>query len=219
MAEVTVVDQENNAAGSVTLAPELYEVEVRPEILNFVVRAYRAARRSGTHATLNRAKMKGGGSKPWRQKGTGRARAGSNISPIWTGGAVAFGPQPRSYAFKVNKKIRRLALRMAVSSRLAAQRLIVVKDITLPEVKTKHFAKVQKALGLDRALLVAPAEATNLLLSARNLSGLTVLAPERLNAYEILRHRSLVLLESVLSPLALRLSAPGALADRDAEGE
>ncbi|MDR3177234.1 MAG: 50S ribosomal protein L4 [Desulfovibrio sp.] len=210
MAEVTVVDQENNVAGSVTLAPELFEVEVRPEILNLVVRAHRAALRAGTHATLNRAKMKGGGSKPWRQKGTGRARSGSNTSPVWTGGAVAFGPQPRSYAFKVNKKIKRLALRMAVSSRLAWQRLMVVKDITLPEAKTKHFAKVQKDLNLRRALLVAPADARSLILSARNLPGLTLLTPERLNAYEVLRHQSLVLLESVLAPVAARLAPFGA---------
>ena len=206
MAQVTIFDQDKKEAGSVTLAPEVFEVPVRVEILNLVVRAMRASWRAGTHATLNRAKMSGGGSKPWRQKGTGRARAGTNISPIWTGGAVTFGPQPRDYSFKVNKKVRRLALRMALSTRLAGDNLIVVKDISLPEAKTRHFAQVKKALELDKALLVAPAEATDLMLSARNIPGVTVLAPEQLNVYDVLKHKQLVLLESAIEPVTARLS-------------
>ena len=206
MAQVTVFDQEKKEAGNITLSPEVFEVPVRAEILNLVVRAMRASWRAGTHATLNRAKMKGGGAKPWRQKGTGRARAGSNISPIWTGGAVTFGPQPRDYGFKVNKKVRRLALKMALSSRLAGDRLMVVKDISLPEAKTKHFAKVKSALGLEKVLLVAPSDAEALILSARNIPGLTVLAPEQLNVYDILKHRQLVLLESVVDPVTARLT-------------
>lgn len=206
MAQVTVFDQEKKEAGSITLAPEVFEVPVRAEILNLVVRAMRASWRAGTHATLNRAKMQGGGNKPWRQKGTGRARAGSNISPVWTGGAVTFGPQPRDYSFKVNKKVRRLALKMALSSRLAGDGLMVVKDIALPEAKTKHFAKVKSALGLDKALLVAPSDAEALILSARNIPGLTVLSPEQLNVYDILKHKQLVLLESVVDPVTARLA-------------
>lgn len=206
MAQVTVFDQEKKEAGNITLAPEVFEVPVRAEILNLVVRAMRASWRAGTHATLNRAKMKGGGAKPWRQKGTGRARAGSNISPIWTGGAVTFGPQPRDYGFKVNKKVRRLALKMALSSRLAGDRLMIVKDISLPEAKTKHFAKVKSSLGLEKALLVAPSDAEALILSARNIPGLTVLAPEQLNVYDILKHKQLVLLESVVDPVTARLT-------------
>lgn len=206
MAQVRIVDQENKEAGSITLAPEVFEVPVRAEILNLVVRAMRAARRAGAHATLNRALKKGGGSKPWRQKGTGRARAGSNISPIWTGGAVTFGPMPRDYSFKVNKKVRRLALKMALSSRLAGDNLVVVKDITLPEAKTRHAVKVKSDLGLKKALVVAPAEAHALMLSARNIPGLTVLAPEQLNVYDVLNHTQLVLLESVVAPVTARLS-------------
>jgi len=206
MAQVTIFDQDKKEAGSVTLAPEVFEVPVRVEILNLVVRAMRASWRAGTHATLNRARMAGGGSKPWRQKGTGRARAGTNISPIWTGGAVTFGPQPRDYSFKVNKKVRRLALKMALSTRLAGDNLLVVKDISLPEAKTRHFAQVKKALELDKALLVAPAEATDLMLSARNIPGVTVLAPEQLNVYDVLKHKQLVLLESAIEPVTARLS-------------
>jgi large subunit ribosomal protein L4 len=182
---------------------------VRAEILNLVVRSIRAAWRAGTHSTLNRAKMKGGGAKPWRQKGTGRARAGSNVSPLWVGGAVTFGPQPRDYSFKVNKKVRRLALKMALSSRLAGENLLVVKDIALPEAKTRHFAKVKSDLGLKKALVVVPAEAHALMLSARNIPGLTVLAPEQLNVYDILNHRQLVLLESVVGFVTDRLSGAG----------
>ncbi|MDL2267981.1 50S ribosomal protein L4 [Desulfovibrio sp. OttesenSCG-928-G15] len=206
MATVKVFDQDKKEAGSITLAPEVFEVPVRAEILNLIVRSMRASWRAGTHATLNRAKMKGGGAKPWRQKGTGRARSGSNISPVWTGGAVTFGPQPRDYSFKVNKKVRRLALKMALSSRLAGESLLVVKDISLPEAKTKHFAKVKGSLGLDKALVVAPNDAHALMLSARNLQGVTVLAPEQLNVYDILAHKQLVLLESVVEPVTARLA-------------
>lgn len=207
MAQVTVYDQEKKEAGSITLAPEVFEVEVRPEILNLVVRAMRASWRAGTHATLNRSRMKGGGAKPWRQKGTGRARSGTNISPIWTGGAVTFGPQPRDYSFKVNKKVRRLALKMALSTRLAGNNILVVKDIALPEAKTKHFAKVKGDLGLNKALVVAPTEAHALMLSARNIPGVTVLAPEQLNVYDVLNHKQLVLLEGVVEPVTERLSS------------
>ena len=206
MAQVTIFDQEKKEAGSITLAPEVFEVPVRAEVLSLVVRAMRASWRAGTHATLTRSMMKGGGAKPWRQKGTGRARSGSNISPIWTGGAVTFGPQPRDYSFKVNKKVRRLALKMALSSRLAGENLLVVKDITLAEAKTKHFAKVKNDLGLKKALVVAPAEAHALMLSARNIPGLTVLATEQLNVYDILNHGQLVLLESVVGAVTDRLS-------------
>jgi large subunit ribosomal protein L4 len=209
MAQVTVFDQEKKEAGKITLAPEVFEVPVRAEILNLVVRSIRAAWRAGTHSTLNRAQMKGGGAKPWRQKGTGRARAGSNVSPLWVGGAVTFGPQPRDYSFKVNKKVCRLALKMALSSRLAGENLLVVKDIALPEAKTRHFAKVKNDLGLKKALVVVPAEAHALMLSARNIPGLTVLAPEQLNVYDILNHRQLVLLESVVGPVTDRLSGAG----------
>ena len=217
MAQISVFDQEKKEAGSITLAPEVFEVPVRAEILNLVVRAQRAAWRAGTHATLTRSQMKGGGAKPWRQKGTGRARSGSNISPVWTGGAVTFGPQPRDYSFKVNKKVRRLALKMALSSRLASDNLMVVKDIVLPEAKTKHFAKVQKDLGLEKTLLVAPTEAHVLMLSARNVPGVTVMAPEQLNVYDVLRHTRLVLLESVIEPVTARLSGAESGAEAAAE--
>ena len=117
MATVKVYDQNKQESGDITLSSDVFEVEVRPEILNLVVRAQMAAKRAGTHKAKTRAFVSGGGVKPWKQKGTGRARAGSNRSPVWRGGAIVFGPQPRDYSFKVNSKVRALAMKMALSSR------------------------------------------------------------------------------------------------------
>lgn len=210
MATITVFDQNKAEAGQVTLAPEVFEVEARPEILNLVVRAQMAAKRAGTHQTKTRAFVSGGGNKPWKQKGTGRARSGSNRSPIWRGGAIVFGPQPRDYSFKVNSKVRALALKMALSSRLAAENLMVVKAIELPEAKTRHFAKVAGALGLTKALIVAPEENETLTRSARNIPGLTLTTPDRLSVLEVLRHKQLVLLEGAVNPVQARFEKKGA---------
>ena len=210
MATITVFDQNKVKAGEVTLAPEVFEVEARPEILNLVVRAQMAAKRAGTHQTKTRAFVSGGGNKSWKQKGTGRARSGSNRSPIWRGGAIVFGPQPRDYSFKVNSKVRALALKMALSSRLAAENLMVVKAIELPEAKTKHFAKVADTLGLTKALIVTPEDNEALTRSARNIPGLTLTTPDRLSVLEVLRHKQLVLLEGAVSPVQARFEKKGA---------
>lgn len=205
MAVVKVYDQDKKEAGELTLAPEVFEVEVKPEILNLVVRAHRAGLRSGTHATKTRAFVSGGGAKPWRQKGTGRARSGSNRSPIWRGGAVIFGPQPREYGFKVNKKVRQLALKMALSSRLAGENLMVVKGIELPEIKTKLFAKVAGTLGLEKALVITAEADTTLALSARNIPGITLITADQLSVYEILKHPKLVMFEGAVESVQARL--------------
>ena len=210
MATMTVFDQNKVKAGEVTLAPEVFEVGARPEILNLVVRAQMAAKRAGTHQTKTRAFVSGGGNKPWKQKGTGRARSGSNRSPIWRGGAIVFGPQLRDYSFKVNSKVRALALKMALSSRLAAENLLVVKAIELPEAKTKHFAKVADTLGLTKALIVTPEVDEALCRSARNIPGLTLTTPDRLSVLEVLRHKQLVLLEGAVSPVQARFEKKGA---------
>lgn len=210
MATVKVYDQNKQESGQVTLASDVFEVEVRPEILNLVARAQMAAKRAGTHSVKTRAFVSGGGAKPWKQKGTGRARSGSNRSPIWRGGAIVFGPSPRDYGFKVNSKVRALALKMALSSRLAGETLLVVKGIDLPEAKTKHFAKVAGALGLNKALIVAPEENSVLTRSARNIPGLTLTTPDRLSVVEILRHKQLVLLEDAVEPVQARFARKGA---------
>ena len=208
MAVMKVYDQNKQEAGEVTLAPEVFEVEVRPEILNLVVRAYRAAQRAGTHAAKTRAFVSGGGKKPFKQKGTGNARQGSNRSPIMRGGAIIFGPQPRDYSFKVNKKVRALALRMALSSRVA-DGLMVVKGIELAEAKTKLFAGVAKNLGLTKALVVTAPEENGvnptLALAARNLPGITLVTPDAVTVYDVLNCKQLVVLEGALPHLEERL--------------
>jgi len=205
MATITVFDQMKKEVGSIDLSPEIFEVEVRPEILHFVVRAQLAAKRVGTHSVKTRAFVSGGGKKPWKQKGTGHARAGSNRSPLWRGGAIIFGPQPRSYEFKVNRKVRRLALKMALTSRLLEDNLLVLKGIDLPEIKTKRFAEVAKALGLEKALIVFNEADKNLLLSARNLPGIKLLPADKLNAYDVLLYPKLVMLESAAVSVQERL--------------
>ena len=208
MAVMKVYDQNKQEAGEVTLAPEVFEVEVRPEILNLVVRAYRAAQRAGTHAAKTRAFVSGGGKKPFKQKGTGNARQGSNRSPIMRGGAIIFGPQPRDYSFKVNKKVRALALRMALSSRVA-DGLMVVKGIELAEAKTKLFAGVAKNLGLTKALVVAAPEENGvnptLALAAPSIPGITLVTPDAVTVYDVLNCKQLVVLEGALPHLEERL--------------
>lgn len=210
MATVKVYDQNKQESGELTLAPEVFEIEVRPEILNLVVRAQMAAKRAGTHSVKTRAFVSGGGAKPWKQKGTGRARSGSNRSPVWRGGAIIFGPSPRDYSFKVNSKVRALALKMALSSRLAADTLLVVKGIELPEAKTKHFAKVAGTLGLTKALIVTPEADETLNRSARNIPGLSLTTPDRLSVLEVLRHKQLVLLEGAVEAVQARFAKKGA---------
>jgi large subunit ribosomal protein L4 len=205
MATVTVFDQSKKEVGSLELSPEIFEVEVRPEIMHLVVRAQLAAKRVGTHSTKTRAFVSGGGKKPWKQKGTGHARAGSSRSPIWRGGAVIFGPSPRSYEFKVNRKVRRLALKMALSSRLSEDNLMVLKGIDVPDFKTKHFAELAKNLGLEKVLIVFTEVDNNVLLSARNLPGIKLLPADKLNAYDVLLYPKLIMLESAAVSVQERL--------------
>lgn len=205
MASINVLNQTNTQVGSIELAPEIFEVAVRPEVMHLVVRSQLAANRQGTHATKTRGLNRGGGRKPWRQKGTGRARAGSTRSPLWRGGGTIFGPQPRSYDIKVNRKVKRLALRMALSSRLAEENLLVLDAIDLPEIKTKGFAKIAADLGLKKALIVFKDLDNNLVLSARNIPGVTTLPADQLNVYDVLRHPQLVFLKAAVEDVQERL--------------
>ena len=205
MANVKLYDQARQEIGTVDLAPEVFEVEVQPELLHLVVRAQLAAKRAGTHSVKTRAYVSGGGKKPWRQKGTGRARAGSNRSPIWRGGAIVHGPQPRDYTFKVNRKVRQLALRMALSAKLVDSSLVLVDTLSVPEVKTKHMVKVTSDFGLKKALIVLPASDNNLELSARNIPGIKVVREDMLNVYDVLRHDHLVMVKDAALKVQERL--------------
>lgn len=208
MAEVTVkvYDQNRQECGELALPCDIFQVEPRPEILNLVVRAQMAAMRAGTHQTKTRGLVSGGGNKPWKQKGTGRARAGSNRSPVWRGGAIIFGPKPRDYSFKVNARVRALALRMALSSRLAADRLLVVREMKLEQPKTRLFAALARTLELDRPLIVMPEMDESLVRAARNIPGVALTTPDRLSVLQVLKHRQLVLLENAVKPIEARFA-------------
>jgi large subunit ribosomal protein L4 len=205
MAMAKIYNQEKNVVGEIDLTDEIFSVEVKPEILHFVVRAFRNAKRSGTVGVKNRALIRGGGKKPWRQKGTGRARAGSVRSPLWKGGAVTHGPQARDYGFKVNKKIKRLALKMALTSRYVQDDLMIVDNLNIDEIRTKTFAGLRERLGLKKVLIVVPEEYKNLTLSARNVPGVQVTTQDALNVYDILRHPQLVMEQGAVEKLQERL--------------
>lgn len=205
MAVVKVFNQSKIEVGQLELPQDIFEVPVQPEILHFVVRAHLAAKRAGTVGVKTRGLVRGGGRKPWRQKGTGRARAGSSRSPIWRGGAILHGPVARDYSFKVNKKIKALAMKMALSSRLAEDKLMVVDSFVLSSVKTKEFCKIKESLGLKKALIVLSQEDNNLRLSARNIPGIEIQLQDKLNVYDILRFPQLIMAPQVVESIRERL--------------
>jgi large subunit ribosomal protein L4 len=166
-----------------------------------------AKRRAGTASTKGRSEVRGGGRKPWRQKGTGRARAGSTRSPLWRGGGVVFGPKPRSYAYKVPKKVRRLALKMALSSKLANGQLLILDQYPYTAPKTKDFVKVLENLAINKVLFVTAGDDEILTLSSRNVPYVQVMPTEGLNVYDILRYDYLVVLQPALSRIEARLAA------------
>lgn len=205
MATVKIYNQEKKEVGEMDLAPEVFEVEVRPELLHQAVRAHLAAKRVGTVGVKTRSMARGGGHKPWRQKGTGRARAGTIRSPLWTGGGVAHGPKMRDYSFKLNKKVRRLALRMALTSRFVDNGLLVLDKIEISEIKTRHMVKVADSLGLKKCLIVVDEPDNILSLSARNIPGVKVVTENELSVYEVLRHPQLVMVSGAVDKIQKRL--------------
>jgi len=177
---------------------EIFNVSVREDIIHQVVRGQLASSRSGSASTKNRSKVKASTKKLWRQKGTGRARVGAASSPIRRGGGVAFGPVPRDYSFKVNKKIRKAALRMALADKFKTGQLFVVDNIHLEEISTGKFFDVLKNFDLDNALIVTERADENLEKSSRNIKKVKLLRAEGLNVYDILRHESLLFVEGAL---------------------
>ncbi|MEM7411738.1 MAG: 50S ribosomal protein L4 [Myxococcota bacterium] len=208
MATLDVVTTENKKAGSVELPPAVFEVKVKPDLFHAEVRRQLAARHAGTHSTKNRAAVSGGGAKPWRQKGTGRARQGTTRAPQWAGGGSVFGPVPRSYDHSLPKKVRRAALRGALSLRQQEGAITVVEDLSMDEYKTKHVAGVLEGLGLgeDRVLIVIAEEDAKLEKSTKNLAKANILRVAGLNVYDVLRHPKLLLTKGAVEALDLRLS-------------
>jgi large subunit ribosomal protein L4 len=207
MATLDVVTIDNKKAGTLDLDPAVFEVEVKPHLFHAEVRRQLAKRRQGTHSTKNRSAVAGGGSKPWRQKGTGRARHGSNRSPQWAGGGVVFGPVPRSYDHKLPKKVRAQALRGALSHRLRDGAVTVLEGLELSEYKTRRVVEILEGLGLaGEAVLIVISEADDFLeRSARNLPRVTVLRAAGLNVYDVLRHSRLVMTRAAVEAVERRL--------------
>lgn len=207
MSTVKVVNTKNENVGEIELSDELFSRKVKEYILHDVVRMQRAARRAGNASTKTRVDVSGGGAKPWRQKGTGRARAGTRNSPIWRGGGVAFGPKPRDYSFKLNRKVKKQAIAMAMSARLQEGNLIILDDFTMDRIKTKDFVGIMDVLDADNALIIADNGNDHLNKSSRNVNGYKVLPVDGLNVYDILLHKKLILVQPVIESLEKRLEA------------
>lgn len=193
MATLELFDKERQVKETVELPESVFGAEVKIHLLHQVVVAQRNARRSGSASTKTRKEVSGGGRKPYRQKGTGRARMGSNRSPLLRGGGTVFGPHPRSYGQKVNRKAMKAALRCALSARARENKILLVDDLDLPGPRTKEFLKVAEALGLSHALLVTVEPREALALGIRNLSSFKALSVSALNVYDILSYEQLVL--------------------------
>jgi len=205
MAVTEVYNTDNKKVGEVELNDALFGLEVKKHILHDVVKMQLANRRAGTASTKTRTEVRGGGAKPYRQKGTGRARAGTNTSPLWRGGGVIFGPKPRDYSYKLPKKVRRLGVRMALSARFSEDNVTVLDGFDLADIKTKQFVEIMKKLNIENGLIVIPGKNENLEKSSRNVQGYKVIQTDGLNVYDILLHRRLVLLQPCLGQLEERL--------------
>ena len=207
MAVCDVLNTLAEKVGEIDLNDALFNVEIKTGILHEVVCMQRANRRSGSACTKTRGEVSGGGAKPWRQKGTGRARAGSRTSPVWRGGGTVFGPKPRDYSYSMPKKVKRLALKMAISARNQEGNLVIVDAFELPEIKTKDFVGVMKNFEFDNCLLITSEIDDKISISARNAVGYKVLSVAGLNVYDILKHSKLMLIQSSLAKIEERLMA------------
>ncbi|HCP45015.1 MAG TPA: 50S ribosomal protein L4 [Deltaproteobacteria bacterium] len=207
MAKVKVLNISGEEVSSVELPDDLFANDKYDHVLHEVVRYQQANRRQGTAATKNRPLVRGGGKKIYRQKGTGRARHGGSRAPQFRGGGVAHGPRPRSYAFKLNKKLRRGALKSALTRRASAEQVLVFDSLELSEIKTKPVAQLLAKLGVSSALFVLPEQDGTFQKSARNIPYVKVLAQEGLNVEDILRHKHLCLTTDAVEKLSERLQA------------
>ena len=200
MTTIDIKDAGGNAAGTAELSSSVFGIEPNVHVMHQVVRAQRAAWRQGTHNTRTRGKVSGGGRKPFRQKGTGRARQGTTRAPQWRGGGVVFGPHPRSYSFRVNNKEVKLAMRSALSAKLADEQFIVVSGFEFEKPSTKGAVAALKALGVDnrRVTLVIEDDDVNTFLSFRNIPTVNILPVSCANTYELIDNKALVFTEAAL---------------------
>ena len=202
MPKVAVYNSANQQVGDIELNDSVFGVEMNAGLVHQAVVMQLASRRLGTHATKTRGLVRGGGRKPWRQKGTGRARSGSTRSPLWVGGGTVFGPQPRSYAFRMPKKQRRLAIKCALSDKVASGDFIVLDDLQFDAPKTKSVVKMLGDFGVDaKSLIITLDENENVELSSRNIPGVKAIHTMGLNVYDILNHTKLFITKAAIEKI------------------
>lgn len=198
---VKVLNMSGSEVGSVELNENIFGIEVNEHVMHQAVVQYLANQRQGTKSAKTRAEVRGGGRKPWRQKGTGRARQGSIRSPQWTGGGVVFAPKPRDFSFKLNKKVKRLALRSALTTKVNNEKFVVVDELKLNEIKTKEMKKVLDNLKVNKGLVVLEENNKNVVLSARNIPNVKTAGVNTINVYDILKYESFVVTKEALAKI------------------
>ena len=201
MATVAVYNMKCEQTGSMDISDNIFAVEVNEHAIHMAVVQYLANQRQGTKGTKTRAEVRGGGRKPWRQKGTGRARQGSIRSPQWTGGGVVFAPKARDYSIKLNKKQKRLALKSVLSAKVRDSKFIVVDNLSLPEIKTKEMVQVCANLKTDNALVVLDTIDKNVIMSARNIPGVKTAGVNTINVYDILKHDTFLITKEAVAQM------------------
>ena len=202
MPTISVYDMTGKQTGSMELNADIFGIEPNVAVMHSAVINYLANQRQGTQSTKTRSEVSGGGRKPWRQKGTGHARQGSTRSPQWTHGGIALGPKPRSYRFALPKKVRRLALKSAFSSKVMADEMLVLESLSLEEIKTKTIVNMLSALGADRkVLLVLPEKDEKVILSARNIPGVKTALVNTLNVYDVLNCDKFIVVKDAVAQL------------------
>ena len=201
MANVKVFNMSGSEVGSIELNDSIFAVEVNTHVMHQAVVQYLANKRQGTQSALTRAEVRGGGRKPWRQKGTGRARQGSTRSPQWTGGGVVFAPKPRDYSFKLNKKVKRLALKSALTTKVNDGKFVVVDEINLPEMKTKEMVKVLNNFNVNKSLVVLEDANEKAVVAARNIPTVKTASVSTINVYDILKYDSVVVTKAAVEKI------------------
>ena len=201
MAKVSVYNMEGKEVETMELDDAVFGVEVNEHLVHMAVVQQLANNRQGTQKAKTRSEVRGGGRKPWRQKGTGHARQGSTRAPQWTGGGVVFAPKPRDYSFKLNKKEKRAALKSALSSRVAENKFVVVDELKFDAIKTKDFAKVMSNLGVEKALVVINDNDTNVVMSAKNIPTVKTASTSTINVYDILKYNTVVVTKDAVNTI------------------
>ena len=206
--ELDTYNIEGNKTGKVALLNEVFNIEVKPAILHSVIINYLSSQRKGTASTKGRAEVQGGGRKPWRQKGTGRARAGSIRSPLWRGGGITFGPKPRDYSYSIPKKMKRLAVKGVLSSKLKSGEFVVLDELKLTQPKTKELAKILQGFKVQKPLLLVNEDESVIKRAARNLPNVNVSSPLQVNAYTLLNYDKIIVTKKALINIQERLRKP-----------